>query len=158
MRRRYLLVLPATLSIGLVSCTASPEPDWEAAQAQADAFTTAASAGAGYLGGGWRAEQNEEVHGELHEEQGVTLDYASEVRIDGISVACFGDGEAGFGVMVRTESLWTGLDPITLACNSEPHTVPLAAPLERINGIRLNGFFEGGPGAVITAAVTGASE
>lgn len=155
MRRRYLLVLPATLSIGLVSCTASPEPDWEAGQAQADAFTTAASAGAGYLGGGsWRAVQNEE----MPRSKAVTLDYPAEVRIDAISVACFGGGDASFGVMVRAESLWTGLDPITLACNSEPQTVPLTAPLERINEIRLNGGIEEGPGAVITAAVTGASE
>ena len=132
----------------------APEPDWELAQSQADAFTTAASEGAGYLGGGgWRAVQNEEVP----RSEAVTLDYPAEVRIDAISVACFGGGDASFGVMVRAESLWTGLDPITLACNSEPQTVPLAAPLERINEIRLNGGEEG-PGAVITAAVTGASE
>ena len=80
-----------------------------------------------------------------------------EVRIDGISAACFGDGEVHFGVAVRTGSSWTGIDPITLTCDSEVHTVPLSAPLERINAIRLNGSVEKGGVAVVAAVITGAN-
>jgi len=88
----------------------------------------------------------------------VTLTYPSEVRIDGISVACFGDGEAHFGVNVRTASSWTGIDLITFPCDSEVHTVPLSAPLERINAIILNGTVENGGGAVIAAVIKGVAE
>ncbi|MCC3282886.1 hypothetical protein [Arthrobacter caoxuetaonis] len=153
-RRRYLLVIPATLSIGLASCTSPAEPDWDTAQAQADAFIETAATSESSLGAGtWRATQSEEVPFD-----GVTLSYPAEARIEGISVACFGGGEASFGAMVRAESSWSGIDPFTLTCDSQPRTVPLAAPLEQINAIRLSGGVEDSAGAVIAAAVTGTTE
>ncbi|KFF60038.1 hypothetical protein JF66_07075 [Cryobacterium sp. MLB-32] len=89
----------------------------------------------------------------------MTLTYPSEVRIDGISVVCFGAGEALFGATVRSGSSWIGsVDSITLTCDGEVHTVPLSVPLERINAIILNGTVEKGAGAVIAAVITGAAE
>ena len=113
--------------------------------------TEAASADS--LGAGtWRAMRHDAV---LMDDEGITLDYPSEARIEGISVACFGGGEASFGTTVRAGSSWTGLDFMTLACDGEPRTAPLDEPLERINAIRLNGHIQDGSGAVIAAAVTG---
>ncbi|MBF4994339.1 hypothetical protein ITX31_09465 [Arthrobacter gandavensis] len=88
-------------------------------------------------------------------DEGITLDYPSDTGIEGISVACFGGGEASFSATVRAGSSWTSLDIMTLDCDGEPRTAPLDDPLERINAIRLNGRIQDGPGAVIAAAVTG---
>lgn len=92
------------------------------------------------------------------DEEGITLDYPSQVRVDSIRAVCFGGGEASFGAAVRTDSAWSAIDPVTLICDGEPHTVPLAAPLEHINAIRLNGRVEDGAGALIAAALTGATQ
>lgn len=155
-RRRYLLVLPIVLSTGLASCSSPAEPDWNATQAQADAFHEAARTSGNFLGGGTlRAMQHDAV---LMDDEGITLDYPSEARIEGISVACFGGGEASFGVTVRAESSWTGMDFMTLACDGEPRTVPLDEPFERINAVRFNGQIQDGAGAVIAAALTGVSQ
>ena len=155
-RRRSLLLIPVALAlvVSLSSCASSPEPDWDAAQSQANGLTRASSTSASFLGAGsFRAGPNA---GAQLDVRGVTLAYP-EVRIDGISAACFGDGEVVFGVTVRTGSSWTGIDPITLTCDSEVHEVPLSAPLERINAIRLNGNVEKGGGAVVAAVITGAN-
>lgn len=155
-RYRSLLVIPVALAFSLSSCASSVEPDWEATQAQANAFIEASSTGASYLGAGYlHAEPNAEVP---FDQPRVTLTYPSEVRINEISVACFGDGEAHFGVTVRTASSWTGIAPITLTCDSEVHTVPLSAPLEHINEISLTGSLEKGAGAIIAGVITGVTE
>lgn len=152
-RRRYLLVLPIVLSTGLASCSSPPDSEWEAAQAEADTFLEAASTSENFLGGGTlRALEHDAVR---MDDEGITLDYPSEARIDGISVACFGGGEASFGSTVRAGSAWTGLDFMTLACDGEPRTAPLNEPLERVNALRLNGQIQDGAGAVIAAAITG---
>ena len=154
-RHRSLLLIPVALAlvVSLSSCASSP--DWEAAQSQANALVRASSTSASFLGAGsFHAGPNAGVQ---LDERGVTLAYP-EVRIDGISAACFGDGEVHFGVTVRTGSSWTGIDPITLTCDSEVHTVPLSAPLKRINAIRLNGGIEKGGGAVVTAVITGVAD
>ena len=152
-RRRYLLVIPATLSIGLASCTPPAEPDWNAAQVEADDFIETARTSGDFLGAGTlRATQDGEVP---LDGEGITLDYPSEVRIEGISVACFGGGEASFGAMVRAESSWSAIDPVALTCDGEPRTVSLDAPFEHINAIRLNGRGEDNTGVLIAAAVSG---
>ena len=154
--RLYPLAIAAAITIGISSCAAPSEPDWEAAQSEADSFTEAASAGGSFLGSGiLRATQNAEAP---FDGRGVTLTYPSEVRIDSISAACFGGGEVSFGVTVRTDSTWTGVAPIALTCDSEARTVPLAAPLDRINAISLNGGVEKGAGALIAAVVTGVTD
>ena len=156
-RRRSLLLIPLALAlaVSLSSCSSSHEPDWEASQSQANALIRDSSKSASFLGAGFfHARPNE---GAQYDERGVTLAYP-EVRVDGIGAACFGDGEVVFGVTVRTGSSWTGIDPITLTCDSEVHTVPLSAPLERINAIRLNGGIEKGGGAVVTAVITGIAD
>ena len=157
MRRcRSLLVIPVALAFSLSSCASSVEPDLTAAQAQANAFIEASSTETSYLGAGYlHAEPNSEVP---FDQPRVTLTYPSEVRINAISVACFGDGEAHFGVTVRTASSWTGIAPITLTCDSEVHTVPLSAPLEHINEISLTGTLEKGAGAIIAGVITGVTE
>ena len=156
-RHRSLLLIPVALAlvVSLSSCASSPEPDWEAAQSQSNALVRASSTSASFLGAGsFHAGPNAGVQ---LDERGVTLAYP-EVRIDGISAACFGDGEVHFGVTVRTGSSWTGIDPITLTCDSEVHTVPLSAPLKRINAIRLNGGIEKGGGAVVAAVISGVAD
>lgn len=154
--RRSVLVISVALSVCLSSCASPPEPDWQAAYSQATAFTEAASTSASFLGAGsLLAVPNSEVR---LDDPGVTLAYPSEVRVDDISVACFGDGEAQFGVTVRTASSWTSMDSITLNCDSEVHTVPFSAPFERVNAISLNGIVEEGAGAVIAAVITGVVE
>ena len=155
-QHRTLLVLPVVLAVTLSACASPPEPDWEAAQSEADSFTEASSMSASFLGSGSLhvMQDSPAVFGE----GGVTLSYRSAVRVDEISVACFGDGEARFGVIVRAGSSWTGSDSITLACDSEVHTLPLATPLEGINAISLNGTVEKGAGAVIAAVITGTAE
>jgi len=157
MRRcRNLLVIPATISIGLVSCTSPPEPDWVAAQAQADAFIETARTSGDFLGAGTlRATQDSEVP---LDGEGITLDYPSEVRVDGIRAVCFGGGEATFGLLVRAESSWAGIDPLALTCDGEPRTVSLDAPFEHISAIRLNGRVEDTAGALIAAALTGVTQ
>lgn len=153
-QRRYLIVFPAAISIGLTSCTSPSEPDWEFVQPQADAFIEAAATSANSLGAGtWRAAQSEETPSD-----GVTLDYPSEVRIEGIRAVCFGSGEANFGAMVRAESSWTAIDPVALTCDGEPRTVSLDAPLKGINAIRLNGRGEDNAAVLIAAAVEGSPE
>lgn len=155
-QRRYLLVIPATLSVGLASCTSPPEPDWEAAQAQAAAFIETAGTSGDFLGAGTlRATQDGEVP---LDGEGITLDYPSEVRVDGFRAVCFGGGEATFGLLVRAESSWSGIDPLVLTCDGEPRAVSLDAPFEHINAIRLNGRVEDSAGVLIAAAVTGAAE
>ena len=155
-QHRSLLVFPVVLAVTLSGCASSPEPDWEAAQSQADSFTEASSTSASFLGAGsLHAMQDPPA---AFGEGGVTLSYPSAVRVDEISVACFGDGEARFGVSVRVGSSWTGSDSITLACGSEVHTLPLSAPLEAINAISLNGTVEKRAGAVIAAVITGTAE
>ena len=154
-RRRYLLVIPATLSVGLASCTSPPEPDWVAAQAQTDAFIETARTSGDFLGAGTlRATQDSEVP---RGGEAITLDYPSEVRVDGIRAVCFGSGEATFGLLVRAESSWEVIGPPALTCDGEPRTVPLDEPLERINALRLNGQIQDDAGAVIAAAVTGSA-
>ena len=126
-QHRTLLVLPVVLAVTLSACASSPEPDWVAAQSEADSFTEASSMSASFLGSGsLHVMQDSPV---AFGEGGVTLSFRTGVRVDEISVACFGDGEARFGVTVRTDSSWTGSNSITLACDSEVHTLPLAAPL-----------------------------
>ena len=156
-RHRSLLLIPAALAlaVSLSSCASSPEADWEAAQSQANGLIKASLTSKSFLGAGsFRAGPNSEAQ---LDEPGVTLAYP-EVRIDGISAACFGDGEVHFGVTVRTGSSWTGIDPITLTCDREVHTVPLSAPLKRINAIRLNGGIEKGGGAVVAAVISGVAD
>ena len=155
-RRGSLLLILVALVVSLSACGSSSELDWEAAQSQANAFTEAASASARFLGAG-SLHSIPNAHLPLDEPM-ATLSYPSEVRISEISVACFGDGEAIVGVTVRTASSWTGMDPITLTCDSEVHAVPLSAPLEHINAISLNGIVEKGAGAVIAAVITGVAE
>ena len=155
-RRRYLLVIPATLSVGLASCTSPPAPDWEGAQAQADAFIETAGTSEDFLGAGTlRATQDGEVP---LDGEGITLDYPSEVRVDGFRAVCFGGGEATFGLLVRAESSWSGIDPLVLTCDGEPRTVSLDTPFEHINAIRLNGRVEDTAGALIAAALTGVTQ
>lgn len=152
-RRRYLLVLPVVLSTALASCSSPPEPALQAAQAQADAFVESEAASANFLGAGsFLALQHDAVP---LPDEGITLDYESDARIEGVNVACFGGGEASFGASVRTGSSWTGLDVMTLACDGEPRTAPLNEPLERVNALRLNGQIQDGAGAVIAAAIMG---
>ena len=155
MRRcRPLLVFPATLCIGLAACSSPAEPDWGAVQAQADAFIEAASTSEDSLGAGtWRAAPSEEVPSD-----GVTLDYPSAVRVEGIRAVCFGSGEANFGAMVLTESSWTAIDPVVLTCDGESRTVSLDAPFERINAISLNGRGEDNAAVLLAAAVEGSTE
>lgn len=155
-RHGFLLFVPVALAVSLTSCASSPEPDWEAAHSQANAFTEASSTSASFLGGGsLHAVPTADM---ALDEPAVTLAYPSEVRINEINVACFGDGEANFGVVARAGSSWTGIDAITLTCDSEVHTVPLSASLERINAISLKGTTKMGTGAVIAAVIMGVAE
>ncbi|KFF58817.1 hypothetical protein JF66_15720 [Cryobacterium sp. MLB-32] len=155
-QHRSLLVFPVVIAMTRSACASSPELDWEAAQSQANAFTEASSTNASFLGAGsLHAMQDPPA---AFGEGGATLSYPSGVRVDEISVACFGDGEARFGVTVRTGSSWTGSDSITLACDNEVHTLPLSTPLESVNAISLNGTVEKGAGAVIAAVITGTAE
>lgn len=155
MRRLTSLLLTLPLAVILAAC-ASPETDWRAAEVEASAFLEAASSGADVLGSGSYPSRpgNEPLGGNA----GVELTYESGHRVDGVRMACFGDGGGRFGVVVRTESTWTGLESVALVCDGTDQELSMSAPIADVNAIRVSGVPDHGSGAVVAAVIYGSSD
>jgi len=149
-----VLALAVVLGIGVSGCAAGPEPDWRSLQTRADEFVETAIARTDVLGSGsFRVAAD--VPPPEDEEGGVVLNYATPVRVEGVSVSCFGEGAIRFGYITRTGSSWAGSDAVEVACDGVEQEVVLSEPLERVNAIRLYASLADGAGGVMAATVSG---
>lgn len=146
-------MIVVALIAALAAC-APAEPDWQAAQFDANEFLEASVQSDGVLGS--VSGQVTRVPTEaLMDEEGVTLTFPELARIERVEVACFGGGEAMVSMAVRTDSTWTGGIGVTVTCDGKPVDAPLAEPQVGVNAILVNGTLEKGTGAVFAAVVTG---
>lgn len=150
-RRRPLLVIVVALTAALAAC-APAEPDWQAAQSEADAFLSEALGGSGVLG--TASGQMGQPTGDSSNGAGITLTFPETTRLDGAEVACFGGGEALISLQVRAGSEWTGAS-IPVTCDGRPILAPFSEPQDRVNAVTVDGRLERGGGAVFAAVVTG---
>lgn len=141
--------------LALSACVPA-EPDLQAAQEEANAFTSAFETDQDALAtGSFSAGPSVPP---LEDQPGLLFEFAETVRIDEIRVACFGGGTAVFGAVSRSSLTWVGTEGVTVTCDGEVRLVPLGAPLEDVNAIELNGRIESGGGAVIASVIMGAAE
>jgi len=151
--RRILLVLSGIVAVGLIGCTPQAEPDWRAEESAAHEFESAASTREGFLGSGSiRVDPGESSQSE---DSDVTLSYALDVRIDGMTAACFGGGTARAGVTVRVGSSWTGTEPVDVECDGVENAVEFDEPIDRVNAVRINGMQADGAGSVLVVVLRG---
>lgn len=151
--RGISLLVAAALTVGLVSCASQSEPDWDTASGQAGDFVEAAEDSDGYLGSGWlRVSPEDPPPGD---EDGVTLDYPSGATIEGLNVACFGDGVIRFDFTARGGSSGDRGLAIDVECDGTENSADLGEPLEDVDAVRFSGVLADGTGAVVAASVTG---
>lgn len=151
-RSRAVLAIVVALALstaGAAGCTAA-EPDWEAAQAEADAFLESSGA-AGALGGasGRMAPGESRAAGE-----GTTLTFPDPTRVEHVELARFGGGEAAMSVEAQHASGSAGLET-EVACDGEPTRLELPEPRTGITDVTVDGVLRGGSGAVFAAVITG---
>lgn len=157
MRIRHAALVPlAALAICLTACTARAEPDLRAAEEQASEFAAQAEAGNAFLGAGSLSLNSQDTA--PSDDEGVTLTYPSEMRVDEVRVACFGEGKVSFGYAVRIDSSWLGDESVDVACDGVENVLTPLEPFEDVTAVNLNGILVEGPGAVLVAVVSGAGE
>ncbi|WP_169077419.1 hypothetical protein [Microcella alkalica] len=148
-RTRAVLAIAVAAAVSASGCTTA-EPDWDAAQARADAFLESGG-GAGALGGasGRMSAGDDRAPGE-----GTTLTFPGPTRVDLIELVCFGDGEAAMSVEAQHSGGSVGLET-DVVCDGEPTRVKLPDPRDRITEVTLDGVLRGGSGAVFAAVIEG---
>lgn len=151
-RSRAVLAIAIVVAVSASGCTAA-EPDWEAAQAQAEAFLESGgtSGGAGTLGGasGRVTPGVERTPGE-----GTTLTFPGPTRVDHVELVCFGVGEAAMSVEAQHAGGSAGLE-VEVVCDGEPTRVELPDPREGITEVTVDGVLRSGSGAVFAAVIAG---
>ncbi|WAB85208.1 hypothetical protein OVN20_06590 [Microcella daejeonensis] len=163
MRRSLALIsASAALALGLTACVGPPEPDWRALEPEANAFVESGTRSPDSLGGGsFRARRDDAGPDDLSDDDDarLMLGYASDVRIDAVTMACFGGGEARLGLSTRSGSTWTGQGTaLTVVCDGTQHGVPIDAPVQGVNAIQLSGVIADGPGGIVAGVVRGSTE
>ncbi len=148
-RSRAVLAIAVAAAVSASGCTAA-EPDWEAAQSQADAFLESSDA-AGALGGasGRMTADDDRAPGE-----GTTLTFPGPTRVDHVELVCFGEGEAAMSVEAQHTGGSAGLET-EVTCDGEPTRLELPEPRNAITEVTIDGVLRGGSGAVYAAVFTG---
>lgn len=154
-RRALSVVVSVLIAVGVSSCASAPEPEWDLGEAGAGDFTEAATSAEGFLGAGSFRVGPETP---AQDEPSVTLDYPVDARLDGLRVACFGEGQIRFGFSSRSASSWTGSDPIDVDCDGEANQVSFPEPLEHVDAISFHGALNKGSGAVVAVVVSGSTD
>lgn len=156
MRGRSFLITTSVALVAALAACAPAETDWQAAQEDANAFASRFETDPDTLAYG--SFSTSPIEPLLDDEPALLFEFAENVRIDEIRVACFGGGTAIFGVASRSSSNWVGVSSLPVPCDGEGHVVPIDGPLEGVNAIDLNGGIQSGDGAVLVGAVLGAVE
>lgn len=161
-RSLALISTSAVLALGLAACVGPAEPDWRALEPDANAFVESGTRSPDSLGGGsFRAlRDNASPDDGLDEDDArLILGYASDVRIDAVTMACFGGGEARLGFSTRVGSTWTGHSGgSTVTCDGVAYVVPIDEPIQGVNAIDLAGVIASGPSGIVAGVVNGAAE
>lgn len=151
--RNASLAVFGVLVVGLVGCTPQTEPDWPTAEVDAQKFVGVASSQDGYLGSASFRSDHEES--QLPDESEVVLSYASNVLVEGVTVACFGDGMARVGFTVRVGSSWMDAESAQIDCDGAAHAIELDEPFAEVNAVSFNGARVDGAGGMLVAIVSG---
>ena len=154
----------AVLAIGLGGCTAEREPDWLVLEEEAAAFVqTMTVRGDAHGAGSFRIDAADPSASEdpsVSEGDGwnLSLGYDEPVRLEAVTVSCFGEGTATVGYMTRAGSSWVGGDDVELACGGVPRTVEIPAEFGPVDEIVFDAALTDGAGGIVAAAVTRALE
>lgn len=151
--RPVFLAVLGLLAVGLVGCAPHAEPDWAVAEGAAQQFERAALTEEGFLGSAILRTDGAESQSSAENE--VVLSYAAEVRVDGATVACFGEGAVRLGLTVRVGSSWLGTPSAEIECDGVDHALDLDGPLEGVNAVAINAARTDGAGGVLVAVVSG---
>lgn len=147
------VVLIAVLATGLFSCASTAETDWQSMQDDADGFVNAATAEDGSLGAATQRLTAQDPP--PADDGGITLNFPSEVSIDGAVATCFGDGTAQLEYSVTSEEGSVVSGSVDILCDGGETEIPLA---ERGDAVRFSAVLVSGTGAVVAAAVSGGAE
>ena len=155
-RMRTRSVLPAALCAllaGLVGCAPHAEPDWPTAEAAAQKFERVASSQSGFLG-------SASVRSDHHElpppnESEVALSYTEAVLVEGVTLACFGEGAADIGFNLRVGSSWLGGDSARIECDGAAREINFDEPFADVNGVSISGARADGAGGMLVAVISG---
>ena len=154
MRIRYaVLTVLGLLVTGLAGCAPQAEPDWPAAEAAAQEFEDVASSQDGFLGSA--SFRSDREGAQSPEELEVVLSYASDVLVEGVTIACFGDGTARLGFAVRVGSSWLGVESAEIECDGDGQAIDLDEPFEEVNAVSISSAGAEGAGAMLVAIVSG---
>ncbi|MBN9200070.1 MAG: hypothetical protein J0H70_01600, partial [Microbacterium chocolatum] len=154
MRRVIGPVVLAALCAGVLAACAPPEVDWVDAEARAAVFQEerAADAPLGVtsmrISAGGSGPEEEPV---------VRLEFAEPSRVDGFTVACFGDPASVvfFGYTVRQNSSWVGGEAAEVSCDGEETRVAPATPSEGVDAVSVTGQRTAGGGGVLVVLIDG---
>ncbi|GAA0482893.1 hypothetical protein [Microbacterium aurantiacum] len=154
MRRVIGPVVLAALCAGVLAACAPPEVDWVDAEARAASFQEerAADAPLGVatvnIGSAESGPEDESV---------VRLEFAEPSRVDGFTVACFGDPASVvfFGYTVRQGSSWVGGEAAEVNCDGEETRVAPATPSEGVDAVSVTGQRTAGGGGVLVVLIDG---
>lgn len=146
-------MLTIAVAVAMLAACSSGTPDLEAAQRDADAFSTTASERPDALG----VMSHTVVRDVTADDGGVLMEFASDVTIHEGSVACFGRGEMRVGLAIREASSWSGAEtePTTVACTGEPVSLSLRSDLDGLNAASFRATLTSGTAAVATLALFG---
>lgn len=123
-------------------------------EAAAQKFERVASVQEGFLGSASVRSDHDELPSP--NESGVALSYTDAVIVEGVTVACFGDGAADIGFAVRVGSSWQGRESARVQCDGAAHAIDLDEPLAHVNAVSINGARADGAGGMLVAVVSGA--
>jgi hypothetical protein len=156
--RRRILTIGVAVSM-LAGCTAEL-PDLDAAQRDAEAFTAAAALRADALAILSLTAYRDAAHSGVDMDEyggGTIVEFASDVTLHEVNVACFGVGEMQVGLAIRKASSWSGAesDPTTVECTGEPVSLNLRPDLDAVNAASFRATLTAGSAAVAALALFG---
>lgn len=161
MQRRFLITATTGLALALSSCAPS-DPDWRALERDANAFVESGTRSPDYLGGGSFRALRDDASPDLGSDEDdarLIFGYDSDVRIDAVTMACFGGGEARLGYITRSGSTWTSQGTgLTVICDGTQHGLPIDEPVRNVNAIQLSGVVADGPDGIVAGVVNGTDE
>ncbi|MGQ2915200.1 hypothetical protein [Microbacterium aurantiacum] len=154
MRRVIGPVVLAALCAGVLAACAPPEVDWVDAEARAAAFQEERAADAPL---GVTSMRISSGGSGPEEEPVVRLELAEPSRVDGFTVACFGDPASVvfFGYTVRQNSSWVGGEAAEVSCDGEETRVAPATPSEGVDAVSVTGQRTAGGGGVLVVLIDG---
>ncbi|MBP1327189.1 hypothetical protein JOF28_002421 [Leucobacter exalbidus] len=84
---------------------------------------------------------------------GVTFTYPEVVRLDRLSMACFGGAVIDVTYSVQSAASATSGGPVSLECDGETHRELLATPAEGVESLNFNATTDDEQGAALAVVI-----